>query len=54
MTLRMRYDDGFVAYLWSSSHDRPVEIARANAPGQAQAMPINALGLRCQCDDQSR
>ena len=43
MTLRVRYDDGFVAYLWSSSHDRPVEIARANAPGQAQSMPINAL-----------
>ncbi len=43
MTLRMRYDDGFVAYLWSSAVNLPVEIARANAAGMAQAMPINPL-----------
>ncbi len=43
LDLRVRYDDGFVAYLWLSSFGIPVEIARANAPGSARPFPINAL-----------
>ena len=41
--LGMRYDDGFVAYVWSEAHDAPMEIARANAPGRARTVPIDAL-----------
>ena len=41
--LKMRYDDGFVAYLWQSSLKTPVEVARANAPGTARKFPINPL-----------
>ena len=43
MKLRVRYDDGFVAYLWSTSANRPVEIARVNAPGAGPTTPIDAL-----------
>ncbi len=44
MTLRMRYDDGFVAYLWADAVTTPTEIARANAPGIGRiSPPINAL-----------
>ena len=41
MTLRVRHDDGFVAYLWLASLGTPVEIARANAPGTPRSFPIN-------------
>ncbi|MDG2382434.1 MAG: lamin tail domain-containing protein [Pirellulaceae bacterium] len=43
LRLRMRYDDGFVAYLWHTALDTPVEIARANAPGNASQLPIDDL-----------
>jgi hypothetical protein len=58
LTLRMRYDDGFTAYLWSDSLDAAVEIARANAPGSARAVPIiplayNAAATGTHGDDQA-
>ena len=43
LKLQMMYDDGFVAYLWSDEMKLPVEIARANAPGDAQTVPITPL-----------
>ena len=41
----MKYDDGFVAYLWADSLNAPVEIARANAPGATRMLPINPLAF---------
>lgn len=43
LKLRARYDDGFVAYLWSAGQNLPVEVARRNAPGTAQGTPIVPL-----------
>jgi hypothetical protein len=48
LTLGMRYDDGFVAYLWSDQLVLPVEIARANAPGDPQTVPIDPLPVNAQ------
>ena len=48
MTLGVRYDDGFVAYLWSDSANLPVEIARANAPGSARPLPIFPLAYNAE------
>ena len=33
LTLNVRYDDGFAAYLWQHSLNIPVEVTRQNAPG---------------------
>ena len=43
LSLQMRYDDGFIAYLWSDQENSPVEIARANAEGDPQTIPITPL-----------
>ncbi len=43
LKLRARYDDGFVVYLWSAGQNVPVEVARRNAPGTAQTVPIAPL-----------
>ena len=42
--ISVRYDDAFTAYAWWKSLRTPVELARSeNAPGEANARPINAL-----------
>jgi hypothetical protein len=43
LRLRVRYDDGFVAYLWSADRKLPVEVARRNAAGNATTVPISPL-----------
>ena len=43
LNLRMRYDDGFVAYLWLPSLKIPAEVARSNAPGNGRTFPIIAV-----------
>ncbi len=45
LQMRVRYDDGFVAYLWSDRLNRPVEMARDHAPGNSQASPIDILSF---------
>ncbi len=41
--LNVKYDDGYVAYLWFNTLKLPAEIARTNAPGTSPAFPIRTL-----------
>ncbi len=47
LTLNVRYEDGFAAYLWQSALNIPVEVTRQNAPGTTgtSGFPIFPAGF---------
>ena len=43
--LNVKYDDGFVAYLWFNSLRLPVEVTRTNVAGSSPAFPIRTAAF---------